>query len=390
MNPAFAPRLLGRVEDAGINASAPREQLWVDGWLVRFSPGKAKRARCVQAVAAGRLSLDERLARCLAVYADVGLQPCFRITPFSLPVGLDEQLAARGMERIDDTRVMAASLDADASPALIERGDTPEAMSFRAVGGDAFAEWIGLQRGSSAEARAAHAERIRHSPVRHRALYVLDPGGLPMAGGQVVVEGDRRPLRHLQHRGDAWRGIARALCRQLLGSQSADGARVAYLQVEASNAPARRSTSASASPTPTPITTVRRRRLSRAPLEAGALVDAEVDVHALDRGTAGTLARLSSRAIATGSRCRRRTARRGCCRCRPLGRVAAVGSSPRRSQPCGTRCIRAGSPTIVSASRSVNVDGASTAAAARSERRVANLRHHEVRSPDSLWNHGRS
>ena len=104
MNPAFAPGCLSRVEDAGINASAPREQLWVDGWLVRFSPGKAKRARCVQAVAAGRLSLDERLARCLAIYAEVGLQPFFRITPFSLPAGLDAQLAARGMERIDDTR----------------------------------------------------------------------------------------------------------------------------------------------------------------------------------------------------------------------------------------------------------------------------------------------
>ena len=115
MNPAFAPELLSRVEDAGINASAPREQLWLDGWLVRFSPGKAKRARCVQAVAAGRLPFDERLRRCLAVFAEAGLQPYFRITPFSQPAGLDELLAARGMERIDDTRVMVASLDPGSS-----------------------------------------------------------------------------------------------------------------------------------------------------------------------------------------------------------------------------------------------------------------------------------
>ena len=73
------------------------------------------------------------------------------------------------MERIDDTRVMVASLDAGA-PALVESGDAAPALSFRAVEADAFAEWIGLQRGSSPEARAAHAERIRQSPVRHRAL----------------------------------------------------------------------------------------------------------------------------------------------------------------------------------------------------------------------------
>jgi len=241
MNPGFAPGLLSQIEDAGINASAPREQLWVDGWLVRVSPGKAKRARCVQAVAAGRLSLDERLARCLAIYADVGLQPFFRITPFSLPAGLDEQLAARGMERIDDTRVMVASLDADASPALVEAGDTLEALSLHAVDGDAFAEWIGLRRGSSAEARAAHADRIRRSPVPHRALQLLDFSGLPVAGGQVVVEGELAGLYDIfsieAMRG---RGLARALCRQLLRLAAEDGARVAYLQVEASNAPARR------------------------------------------------------------------------------------------------------------------------------------------------------
>ena len=239
--PAFAPGLLSQVEDAGINASAPREQLWVDGWLVRFSPGKAKRARCVQAVAAGRLPLDERLARCLAIYAGVGLQPFFRITPFSLPAGLDEQLAARGMERIDDTRVMVAPLDSATSPALVEAGAALDSMSFRAVDGEAFAEWIGLQRGSSAEARAAHAERIRHSPVRHRALYVVDAHDRPIAGGQVVVEGELAGLYDIfsveAMRG---RGLARALCRQLLRLAVADGARVAYLQVEASNAPARR------------------------------------------------------------------------------------------------------------------------------------------------------
>jgi len=240
MNPAFPAELLTRIEDAGINASAPREQLWIDGWLVRFSPGKAKRARCIQAVAAGRLPLDERLARCLAVYAAARLQPYVRITPFSQPAGLDEALAARGMERLDDTRVMVATRRAG-SPALMEEGDAPGAVAFREVDGDDFAEWIGLQRGSSPEARVAHAERIRQSPVRHRALAMIDAEGRPVAGGQVVVEGDLAGLYDIftveAVRG---RGLAHALCRRLLGFAAAEGARDAYLQVEASNAPARR------------------------------------------------------------------------------------------------------------------------------------------------------
>jgi ribosomal protein S18 acetylase RimI-like enzyme len=240
VNPAFPAALLTRIEDAGINASAPREQRWVDGWLVRFSPGKAKRARCVQAVAAGRLPLDERIARCLAIFAEAGLQPYFRITPFSQPDGLDTALAERGMAKIDDTRVMVAPLDAGAA-ALADAVDAPDPVAFRAVDGDTFAEWVGLQRGSSVEARIAHAERIRQSPVRHRALALVDPDGRTIAGGQVVVEGDLAGLYDIfsieSMRG---RGLARALCRQLLRLAVAEGARDAYLQVEASNAPARR------------------------------------------------------------------------------------------------------------------------------------------------------
>ena len=240
MNSAFAPGLLGRVEDAGINASAPREQLWIDGWLVRFSPGKAKRARCVQAVATGRLPLDERLERCFSVYAAAGLRPYFRITPFSQPVGLDQQLTARGMERIDDTRVMVASIES--GPAVTPDPDeAPAPRTFRSVDGDTFAEWIGGQRGSSPEARVAHAERIRQSPVRHRALVAVDDAGRPVAGGQVVVEGELAGLYDIfSTEAIRGRGLARALCRRLLQLAAAEGVRVAYLQVEANNAPARR------------------------------------------------------------------------------------------------------------------------------------------------------
>ncbi len=49
----MAADLLARIEDAGLNASAPPQQRVLDGWLLRFSPGKAKRARCVNAIGVG-------------------------------------------------------------------------------------------------------------------------------------------------------------------------------------------------------------------------------------------------------------------------------------------------------------------------------------------------
>jgi hypothetical protein len=81
--------LARRVEDAGLNASAPPQQRWLDGWLVRFSPGKAKRARCVNAVAAGSLPIAQKLALCQAVFDDARLPLIVRVTPMSCPDKLD-------------------------------------------------------------------------------------------------------------------------------------------------------------------------------------------------------------------------------------------------------------------------------------------------------------
>ena len=71
LNPAFDADLLSRIEDAGLNASAPPQQRWLDGWLVRVSPGKAKRARCINAVAEGRLPLDHKLERAAELYQNM-------------------------------------------------------------------------------------------------------------------------------------------------------------------------------------------------------------------------------------------------------------------------------------------------------------------------------
>lgn len=236
MNPFRLPEsLLSRVEDAGINASAPPQQRWVDGWLVRYSPGKAKRARCVQAVADGRLPLSERLALCAAVFAEAGLPMAVRITPFSRPAGLDEFLAGLGFDRFDDTRVMVAPR----CPALAE--PLPAELQLQRLGPAAFADAVGALRGSPAGQRAAMAQRLAASSVPYQGWVLRRPGdGAVLACGQSAAEADLVGLydvfTHPEARG---RGLARQLCSQLLAQAHAAGARVAYLQVEADNAPAR-------------------------------------------------------------------------------------------------------------------------------------------------------
>ncbi len=236
MNPDFDPVLLSRIEDAGLNASAPPQQRWLDGWLVRFSPGKAKRSRCINAVAPGRLSIEDKLALCRPVYDAAHLALHVRVTPFSQPEGLDFRLDALGLERQDDTRVMVCG-------ALHDLPDSAVASECRLdrLGHHAFAELVGRFRSSSLAERLAHAERLQDAPVPFQGFALIGDGGVAVACGQIAIEAELVGLYDVftaeARRG---RGFARALCRQMLDFARNLGARTAYLQVEADNLAARR------------------------------------------------------------------------------------------------------------------------------------------------------
>jgi len=228
------PLLISRVEDAGLNASAPPQQRWMDGWLLRFSPGKAKRARCVNAVAAGRLPLQQKLHACERVFAEAGLPLIVRLTPMSQPATLDSDLDALGLRRFDDTRVMVLpQLNLPTLPAL------PADTTLHTVGLEAFAQHVGALRGSPLAQRQAHGQRLANAPVPFFALKLHVEGQLASCG-QFALEDDVVGLYDIYtapaQRG---RGYASLLCMRLLKLAAERGARHAYLQVESDNAAAR-------------------------------------------------------------------------------------------------------------------------------------------------------
>ena len=238
--PPLDEALLSRVEDAGLNASAPPQQRWLDGWIVRTSAGKAKRARCVNAVALGRLPLAQKLALARAVFEDAGQPMLVRITPFTQPPDLDETLAAQGWSTLDDTRVMVlAGLHAQPLPA---HPHLPPGLAWARLPAEDFAEAVGVLRGSPPEQRLAHAQRLKFSPVPYEGYAVRHvASGEVLACGQFAREADLVGLYDVFTAETArGQGLAMRLCEHLLALAAAQGARVAYLQVEADNASARR------------------------------------------------------------------------------------------------------------------------------------------------------
>jgi ribosomal protein S18 acetylase RimI-like enzyme len=229
--------LLSRVEDAGLNASAPPQQRWLDGWLLRFSPGKAQRARCINAVASGRLPLPQRLQLALSVYAEAGLPALVRITPFTQPAGLDAWLAGLGWTRHDDTRVMVCTRLPAAEPSPLPAGTRWERLDAAA-----FARATGQLRGTPPSQIQAHAQRLSASPVACQGYAVrhADDGSV-LACGQFAREAGLVGLYDIHtHPQSRQQGLARNICERLLTLSGQEGASIAYLQVDAGNEGARR------------------------------------------------------------------------------------------------------------------------------------------------------
>ncbi len=234
------------IEQASLNSSQPAEQAFHDGWLLRFSPGKAKRARSVQPLMAGSLPLEDKISHVRRFYEARGLTPIIRITPMVQPTHLDDTLAALGWRAFEDCRVMQRTLD-PRLPVFDEAEAAARGLKLLEMSVAEFTRLIGGWRGSSATAIAAHAARLQAQPFASTLLALHDAHG-PAAVGQFVLEGEGAGptvggvaglfdiFTAAEVRGQ---GHARRLTAALLDRATAGGARRAYLQVDAHNGAAR-------------------------------------------------------------------------------------------------------------------------------------------------------
>jgi GNAT superfamily N-acetyltransferase len=220
---------LRRVEEVGLNALQTQRQLFYDGWLLRVSPGKARRARSVNAYFGSSLPLGQKIDYCERLYAQRDLPVLFRITPFLQPSDLPAALAARGYEAFDTTLVQLMRLE--------RPPESPDASGFvvTAPAADAFADAVALLQGSSAQQRNAYFERLKESPLKTRAL-LAHIDGRPVGVGTIVLEDGLAGVFSMVTAPDMRaRGVASAILASLLTWAWEHGAAHAYLQVDGEN-----------------------------------------------------------------------------------------------------------------------------------------------------------
>jgi ribosomal protein S18 acetylase RimI-like enzyme len=221
-----------RIEEVSLNAWPALQHMFFDGWILRFSKGYTKRANSINPLFDSRLDIAEKVVRCERLYAERGLPPVFRLTPFVLPPDLDQFLDRRQYKRIDQTHVQHFEL----------KGQGIAVDSSVKLHDETLDDWLEIfcrLSGVPVARHQAHKEILQAIPSG-RLLAVLTNSSQIVACGLGVLEHDYFGLFDLvtdsQER-DKGYGAKLVFC--MLRWAQEHGATHVYLQVMSSNTPAR-------------------------------------------------------------------------------------------------------------------------------------------------------
>lgn len=221
--------LAAELEPVSDRAWSPEARADLGGWRLNASRGLSGRINACWPLAPPDRPPDEAIAAVEAWYAARGLPPVFKLAQSAVaPDDLAARLQARGYRSYTETLMMTGPVEGAADPGV--RVDEALDPAFAAV-------FAAAGHGDPADT-AERLSALERTP-RPRGFARLDVAGAPAAIGAVAVDGDWAGVFAMRTAADQRRqGLAWRVFRALMDHAARAGARRAYLQVEAVNAPA--------------------------------------------------------------------------------------------------------------------------------------------------------
>lgn len=217
-------------EELSMNAHPSIKTQLFDGWVLRFANGYTNRANSVNPLYPSTIPLEEKIAFCEEIYLAQGLAPTYKLTPLSFPL-LDDILDAKNYEKVTPTNVMVKVLNPmDTSKSktiitnVIDREWQDNYFNLNGVTDNTKIETAKIIQ-SNIQNEILCAKIVEHDKVIACGLCVLERGYAGLF--DIVVDSNQRG-----------KGLGFDLCNSLINSAAKSGAKMAYLQVVANNAPA--------------------------------------------------------------------------------------------------------------------------------------------------------
>ena len=217
-------------EELSMNAHPALQTQLYDGWVLRFANGYTYRANSVNPIYPSEMPIEDKIKYCNELYQTQGLSTVYKLTPLSLPI-LDEILAAKGYEKVTPTNVMTKTLTA---PETFES----KTIITEKIDSDWQENYFRLN-GFSDDSKMQTAKMIQGNIQNKTFCASIFDNGTTVACGLCVVERGYAGLFDITVDSNYRRqGLGFDICSSLLSHAAKFGAKSAYLQVVADNAPA--------------------------------------------------------------------------------------------------------------------------------------------------------
>lgn len=217
-------------EELSMNAHPSLRTQLYDGWVLRFSNGYTNRANSINPIYPGFLSVPEKVISCEEKYTREGLPVIFKLTDAS-PTEIDVYLSEQGYEKMTLTNLFVANT----FPSHRNTSMTIVRNHIDSAWREHFFRLNGLTDIQKIKTASAMMDNIQSTTLCAQ----IEIGGNIVACGLCVVEHRFAGLYDIVV-DSAYRqkGFGYDLCSALLSESTRYGAKSAYLQVIAANAPA--------------------------------------------------------------------------------------------------------------------------------------------------------
>jgi N-acetylglutamate synthase len=220
-------------EERLVNVWPAVATMLMDGWVVRFANGYSGRANSASAIVQGARLDAPLLAEIERLYAEAGLPPCVRVTPVC-DGSVEPLLMARGYRVKDQSSIMALDLEA--------YGDRAPDVRVRIEGAPSRRWLAGVCTRQRADKRNGDHLFAIVGQIRVPAAFAtLEIDGRDAGFGMCAIDRGWAEIGSIildeSLRG---RGLGRVAVDALLTWAAGQGAGNAFLQVDVTNAVARK------------------------------------------------------------------------------------------------------------------------------------------------------
>lgn len=224
-------RLVRNIEEMLLTSWPSFEEVFMDGWIVRFASGYTRRSNSVQAIYPSYCDTAEKVRRCEELYAAAGLSAAFKITPLAQSAQLDPTLESKGYRECHRTSVQVL----DVLPKTVS-GHGGADIVLATI--DRWLDEFSTVSAKSEDKMKQHSAIVRSIPMPS-CMMIAYQDGKPVACARGVLSGKYVGLYDVCTSQSARRnGFASHVIRAILSWASEHCAEHAYLCVEEENSPA--------------------------------------------------------------------------------------------------------------------------------------------------------